>query len=423
MIQLLPAWFQRLPALASRPLIAVPLLGLACSVDVALPGPSVGVRAPAPVPALRAGASPEERLIHTYRLIGAGRSREALAVAEQLVRDEPMFRLAHLVYADLLTARQAGVSGFGAGVAKALPSVDRRQLDPLRSEALVRLQALREVPPRGTVPRQLVALPPTVPYAIAVDASRSRLYLLEQNASGMNLVADFYVSLGKSGIDKRAEGDQRTPTGTYFITSRLDSSRLTDFYGSGALQLNYPNEFDRKEGRKGSGIWLHGVPRTNYAREPQATDGCIVLANEDLVALMRQVESGGTPVVIAPRLDWVSPSAIDSTRREALGLVKSWHRARLSGDAKAFLGYYTQADVPDSSASSSSKRGSSRRDRSENSPTDLKDISVLRWNDGKDLMVVTFGEIPRGATSGSVMRQYWSRESGQWRIFSETVLH
>jgi lipoprotein-anchoring transpeptidase ErfK/SrfK len=421
-MRLLAPWRLRLPKVASRPLIALALLGLTCSVDVAMPGPSAGARAPAPVPALRPGASPEERLIHTYRLIGAGRSREALAVAEQLVRDEPTFRLAHLVYADLLTVRQMGVAGFGGGVEKALPGADRRQLDPLRSEALVRLQALREDPPKGTVPRQLVSLPATVPHAIAVDASRSRLYLLERRANGLQLVADYYVSLGKYGIDKRAEGDQRTPTGAYFITSRHEDGRLDDFYGSGALPLNYPNEFDRREGRKGHGIWLHGVPRTNYAREPLATDGCIVLANEDLQALMRQVDSGGTPVVIAPSLDWVAPAALDAARREAIGLVRAWHRARMSGDSKAVRGFYLSPSV--AVASSPSRRGSSRRERREEGQlTEIKDVSVLRWSDGKDLMIATFGEVPTGETSGSVIRQYWSRETGGWKIFSETVLY
>jgi murein L,D-transpeptidase YafK len=400
------------------------LLGLAASVDPATQSRSEGGRSVPEVTALPDGASPEMRLIHVYRLIGAGRSREALAHAEQLVRDEPTFRLAHLVYADLLVTRRLASVGFGGGLNQSVPGADAKQLDPLRQEALVRIQALKEVPPKGTVPRQLLALPATITYAMAVDASRSRLYLLEQKPNGLQLVANYYVSLGKFGIDKRAQGDQRTPTGVYFITSRLDANRLTDFYGSGALQLNYPNESDRREGRTGSGIWLHGVPKSNYAREPLATDGCVVLANEDLSSLMRLTDIGGTPVVIAHKLDWVPPQSLETPRKDAMNLVRSWHKARMAGEPASLASFYARPDVPRISSSARSSGG--RKDRSESvkaERTELKDISVLNWHDSKDLMVVTFGEVPVGASAGSVIRQYWSREAGQWKIFAESALH
>src|SRR3546814_8483534 len=49
--------------------------------------------------------------------------------------------------------------------------------------------------------------------------------------------------------------------------------KLPDFYGDGAYPLNYPNEWDKHEGRKGYGIWLHGTPSTTYSRPPRASDG------------------------------------------------------------------------------------------------------------------------------------------------------
>ena len=163
--------------------------------------------------------SPEARLIQIYRQIGAGQSREALVMAAALVHDEPNFRLAHLVYADLLTARRTGLPSFGGGAATALPGVSTGRLEELRAEAALRLQALRDTPPPGAVPRQFLTVPETTRHAIAVDASRSRLYLLEHDRQGMKLVASYYVSLGRLGLDKRTEGDQRTPLGVYFVTS------------------------------------------------------------------------------------------------------------------------------------------------------------------------------------------------------------
>ncbi len=49
-------------------------------------------------------------------------------------------------------------------------------------------------------------------------------------------------------------------------------------------------------------------------------------------------------------------------------------------------------------------------------------MSFLRWTDSADTMVVTFGEVPEGARSGPVKRQYWMRVGPQWKIFFEGVI-
>ncbi|MEP7299426.1 MAG: L,D-transpeptidase family protein [Burkholderiales bacterium] len=382
-------------------------------------------RAPAPAavasskPAPRV-VSPEARLLRIYRQIGTGDTRGALVMAAALVRDEPNFRLAHLVYADLLTARRTGLPAFGAGAAKAVPGVSAGRLEELRAEAALRLQALREIPPAGAVPRQFLTLPETTRHAIAVDASRSRLYLLEHDRQGMKLVASYYVSLGRLGLDKRTEGDQRTPLGVYFVTSKLNATQLKDFYGVGALPLNYPNEYDRREGRTGGGIWLHGVARDAYAREPRATDGCVVLANEDLQSLLRGVEVRRTPVVIAQRLDWVSPNALEAPRRDAMDLLAAWQVARSAGDGQGLDRFYmpeaTKTALP------TPPRGVVRAPSAKPVPAELKELSVLAWNDGRDVLVMTFGEVPAGARTGRVLRQYWAREGSHWMIFYEGVV-
>ena len=51
----------------------------------------------------------------------------------------------------------------------------------------------------------------------------------------------------------------------------------------------------------------------------------------------------------------------------------------------------------------------------------LKDLSVLRWTDTADTMVVTFGEVADGARTGTSKRQYWVRQGQQWKIFYEGV--
>jgi len=68
------------------------------------------------------------------------------------------------------------------------------------------------------------------------------------------------VSSGKNGPQKVREGDEKTPIGVYQHHRQPAPTKAADFYGSGAFPINYPNEWDRIQGRNGHGIWLHGTP-------------------------------------------------------------------------------------------------------------------------------------------------------------------
>lgn len=372
-------------------------------------------------PAVQDGQA-EARLLSVYRRVGAGQVREALAEAETLVRDHPNFQLAQLVYGDLLASRSRPVRGLG-DVPEAAGAAGAQLLAELREESQLRIRALRERPPPGTVPAQFLQLSPRSRHAIAVDTSRARLYLFENTASGLKLLADYYISVGRSGIEKNAEGDLRTPLGVYYVTSNLDPKTLKDFYGVGALPINYPNPYDARRGKTGSGIWLHGTPPNQFARAPKATDGCVVLANPDLERIIRTVEVRSTPVVIASSLQWVAPQQLQAEARPFSEALAAWRAARSSGDVNRVLPFYT----PDSVAAGKSvaewvPQLRTELQRTRGREVQLKDVSFLRWTDSSDTMVVTFGEVPQGARTGAVKRQYWMRTGGQWKIFYEGVI-
>ncbi len=326
--------------------------------------------------------SAEARLIAIYRLVGEQRLDEALVAATELLQNHPNFRLAQLLQADLLAAHAAPLPAWGGAAAQGA------ELAPLREEALQRLAALHARPPAGTVPAEFVQLPSSVPYAIAVDASRSRLYLFENGPSGPKLVEDFYVSVGKQGVDKLAEGDQKTPLGIYFTTTRPDPKAIEPRFGVGALPLNYPNAYDRTRGRTGKGILLHGVPADTYSRPPQDSDGCVVLANEDLLGLAAKLPPRDTPVLITRKIDWRSPEAAQAgASPEFRQAFEHWSQARLAAPQ---------------------------------APAAITDTSIVGWHDDRELMVVTFREqAGPGQRDDHLMRQYWSREGKDWRIVAE----
>lgn len=262
-------------------------------------------------------------------------------------------------------------------------------------------------PPAGHLPAGLLALSRHSRHAIAVDASRSRLYLLERDAQGWQIQADHPVSLGKAGVDKHREGDARTPLGVYQITSRLGRPALDPFYGDGALTLDFPNALDRRQGRTGSRIWIHGSPSDEVLRPARDTDGCVVLPNPALRDLMARVANHTTPVLIAQTLVWQSPDEQAAQRERFERVWRDWQAARRHGPDTTYTGFYAPGVRP-------APRVSRR--------LEYKDLNLLAWPDGQPVLQATFGEVPMGQRAGVTRRQHWRLEQGQWRIFDESVL-
>ena len=364
----------------------------------------------------------EAQLIDIYKLIGQAKTRQALPLADRLVREHPNFQLAQLVFGDLLTAQIGPLRTMG-NVPDTTAKAAAQPLAELRIESQLRLQALRERPAPGLLPSQLINLSAQNKHAIAIDTSRSRLYLFENSSTGLKLLADYYISVGKSGIEKTTEGDLRTPLGVYFVTSNLNPKSLKDFYGSGALPINYPNQLDIKRGKTGSGIWLHGTPPTQFSRAPMATDGCVVLANPDLERIIRTVSVRTTPVVIAQSLKWVAPQTIKADSKLFEDALKAWQNAKSSGDMARLMSWYT----PDFSSNGKTlvqwiPALQTEIKKLDGSHVELKDVSIMRWTDTNDTMVVTFGEVAHGSKTGQTKRQYWTRQGSDWKIFFEGII-
>ena len=391
------------------------------------PYPASAATLPAGSPLVGAfKGSPESRLINIYRAIGEQKTEIAIDAAAALTRDVPGFRLAQLVYGDLLSARMGNAPRFGA--APAGDPAAAAELAELRDEAQLRLRALQERPPAGEVPAEFIVLPRAVHHAIAVDTSRSRLYLFENGAHGVRLVSDHYVSVGKQGVDKSVEGDQRTPLGVYFVSDRMANGALAPEFGAGAMELNYPNLLDKMEGKTGRGIYLHGVPFNTYSRPPRDSDGCVTLANEDLAMLMNTVPLHDTPVIITRQIHWVEPGRTPMRGAEILDAVNHWQSVRASEDTRQLAAFYEPGVAPAVPAAPPSapapafvfvhgKRRPAPPPPRE--PVGFDNLSVLTWSDAKPTMVVTFHEHAGRSARETVLRQYWELDREQWKIVAE----
>jgi murein L,D-transpeptidase YafK len=374
---------------------------------------AVVAAAPADPPATAAEAQLRRVLVS----VSQGRLNAALDEVDGLVGRYPNFRLAHLVRGDLLLARAKPIDGFG-NTGHTTPE----RLEGLRAEALARVRGLRDAPPVGTVPRDLLALAPAQAHAIVVDASRSRIYVYENSRDAPRLVADYYTTLGKRGTDKLREGDQKTPLGVYHVTASIPGSRLPDLYGWGAFPINYPNEWDRRSAKTGYGIWLHGVPSENYARAPLASDGCIALANDEIAALAKRVQPGVTPVLIAERLEWVTPEAWRAERDRFLQALEAWRADWESLDLERYLAHY-DGGFQAGNADLASWRAHKRRVNAAKRwiRVRLANVSVLRSAGRQGVVEVTFEQDYRSndVSQRARKRQYWVEEGGRWKIAYE----
>ncbi|HXM81352.1 MAG TPA: L,D-transpeptidase family protein [Burkholderiales bacterium] len=362
--------------------------------------------------------TPENRLSGVFESIEANRLDEALKRVDALIRDYPNFRLAHLVRGDLLLARARPLQTFG-NVVKTVPQ-DR--IEGLREEALARLRAMRSRPSEDRLPRYVLQLHSEQKHVLLVDSRRSRLYVFGNDQGRPRLVADFYVSLGKNGIEKTREGDQKTPIGVYHVTGNLPRSKLTDFYGAGAFPINYPNEWDLRRGRNGHGIWLHGVPSDLYSRPPRASDGCIVLANPDLESVGRYVQVGTTPVIIADEIEWSDAASVEAERRSLSAALEQWRADWQSRDTERYLGHYSArfgSGGQDYAAWAAHKRAVNAAKSW--IKVGLSRVAMFRYPREGDFVVVTFEQNYRSDTLSNAMRkrQYWIKEEGRWRILYE----
>jgi murein L,D-transpeptidase YafK len=364
-------------------------------------------------------ATPEDRLSAVFQAIEANKLDDALKRVDALIRDYPNFRLAHLVRGDLLLARARPLETFG-NVAKTVPG---ERIEGLREEALARLRALRRRPGEDRLPRYVLQLHPEQRHALVVDSRHSRLYVFGNDKGLPRLVADYYVTLGKNGMEKTREGDQKTPVGVYHVTANLPRKKLTDFYGAGAFPINYPNEWDRRQGRGGYGIWLHGVPSDVYARPPRASDGCIVLSNPDLESVGRHLQVGLTPVIIADELEWSDSGTIEKERASLAGALEQWRADWQSRDTERYLAHYSSRFA---SKEGQNFDGWAAHKRKVNGAkrwikVDVGRVAMFRYPRERDFVVVTFDQDYRSDGLSNVMkkRQYWVKEGATWKIIYE----
>ena len=195
------------------------------------------------------------------------------------------------------------------------------------------------------VPASLMQLPPASKYysayAFVVDKSARTLAVWQQTGAGLKKVAEVPADMGRNSGDKVSRGDAKTPEGIYFLQTRLDNPQLDyKVYGKRAFTSDYPNYFDRMEGKTGNGIWLHAVP--DQVALTRGSSGCVVVRNDVILDLTQYIRLGRTPILIENKTDLASQEQVAKTAEDLQKWVETWRTAWESKD----MDHYIQAYSP-----------------------------------------------------------------------------
>jgi lipoprotein-anchoring transpeptidase ErfK/SrfK len=153
---------------------------------------------------------------------------------------------------------------------------------------------------------------------VLVDEASYRMRLYH----GGNLHGEYNVSFGQAEGQKRAQGDNKTPKGMYFIVQKHRGNDFPGpyggYYGKHWMKINYPNKYDAAWGRSqgvitakqeqtiaaswqkraatlentdlGGGIGFHGWINEWDNRGPRRLSwGCVVMHISDVTQLFDQM--------------------------------------------------------------------------------------------------------------------------------------
>ena len=271
------------------------------------------------------------------------------------------------------------------------------------------------------LPAWIIEVPESTETILVADTGSATLYEYRLARDGAVDVTEYYMSIGQRGVGKKRAGDRKTPLGNYFIVDQLDTSRLDPKYGVTAFPLDYPNAMDRRAGRTGDGIWLHGVLPGDERRPERDTDGCIALPNDDLAGLATRLELNRTPVVVTRTMRHVSGEEKRATRTALLKGVEAWRESMASGDVIGYLSLYA-ADFTyrglDRDEWAAFREGQIR-----NAPAlSVDDILVLLDPEDPGLAMTRFSTRRSGRAGDATMikRLYWRQgDDERWVIVAE----
>ncbi len=171
-------------------------------------------------------------------------------------------------------------------------------------------------------------------YILVTQKNQLEIAVYEKVDNDYKLLSKNNVIVGENKGDKYTEGDKKTPEGAYELIQKKVG--LDSFYGPFALVTSYPNIFDQSLDKKGSGIWIHGMPL--YSERENFTKGCIALANNELENLEKNIDLNKS-ILLTFGND--SKKATKDEMALVLSSIFKWKDAWKYSDIEEYLSFYS----------------------------------------------------------------------------------
>ena len=266
------------------------------------------------------------------------------------------------------------------------------------------------------LPANLLISPKAKPHhVVLVEKSSQRCFIYKFDGD-YHLVTTLKCATGESPGDKQVSGDRKTPEGVYFFTKAVGEEHLSPTYGARAFPMNYPNLLDLRNHKGGNNIWVHG---TNEELNERSTNGCIVLANGDVVQLDGYIKLWETPIIVEEELKYVDRSELLQQGQLLLERIEGWSQAWSQKDLDRYLSYYASdfsfgnLDLQDWR-----KRKAWLNNRYKIISVQFSDIRFFRQG---GMVLATAEEIYRSDqfASAGFKHLYLVQNSEEWRILRE----
>jgi len=286
-----------------------------------------------------------------------------------------------------------------------------------------------KVAQEAKTPKGMVLLPfvdiKNKDYFLLCEKGNKTLNLYHSEEGVLSFIKSYSCIVGSNHVDKREAGDLATPEGIYFLTSFLTGESLPEKYGSGAFALNYPNFLDQKEGKKGSGIWLHGY--SDRVERPPFSEGCVVVKDEVLKELKGFIKIGDTPLVIVDTIQYKPREDQQRLSQTLSHFLKGWETAWESRDPQKYLDFYSRNfvsnDGKDYSEFKEYKYRVNRSKRFIQVQIEQKSV-ILSQKDRGEIAIIRMDQDYRSDNFRSYSRKilYLKENKGNWEIIGEVAL-
>jgi murein L,D-transpeptidase YafK len=105
-----------------------------------------------------------------------------------------------------------------------------------------------------------------------------------------------------------------------------------------AFTTDYPNIFDQRLAKTGSGIWLHAVP--DSIPLTRGSRGCVVVRDNVIKELKKFVKLTETPLLIYEEIDYLFNDEYKTIKSKMLQSLETWRSAWESQNIDEYIKFY-----------------------------------------------------------------------------------